>query len=129
MPELEARLDAVIRRSQHPGAVRSQRPELNLDTMEVSQAKSVAFANPVQHLARLIRESPKVVTVFVRERASDELPDSDTCAYIYNLRRIIDRPSTCPAATPVPGYCLRIRAGIAAQRLCITWLATQRSAY
>ncbi|GIS18602.1 MAG: hypothetical protein CM15mP120_05180 [Pseudomonadota bacterium] len=58
----------------------------------------VAIANTFNILHVLIRESPKVVTGFVREELwGDEPPDSDTLrSHIYNLRRIIDRPFEVP---------------------------------
>ena len=115
MPELEARLEAVIRRSQHlekefhVGGL-----TLNLDTMEVVRDEQpLTLSRTLFNILHvLIRESPKVVTraALERELWGDEPPDSDTLrSHIYNLRRIIDRPFDEPLlqTRQGQGYCLR----------------------
>ncbi len=115
MPELEARLDAVIRRSQHlereytVGGL-----QLNLDTMEVVRDdQPLTLSRTLFNILHvLIRESPKVVTraALERELWGDEPPDSDTLrSHIYNLRRVIDRPfdQALLHTRQGQGYCLR----------------------
>ena len=102
MPELEARLDAVIRRSQHlEKQYEVSGLKLNLDTMEVARdGQNLLLSRTLFNILHvLIRESPKVVTraALEKELWGDEPPDSDTLrSHIYNLRRIIDRPFEVP---------------------------------
>ena len=115
MPELEARLDAVIRRSQHLEREFSIADlKLNLDTMEVTrQEQSLTLSKTLFNILYiLMRESPKVVTraYLEKELWGDEPPDSDTLrSHIYNLRRIIDRPFNEPLlqTRQGQGYCLK----------------------
>ena len=115
MPELEARLDAVIRRSQHlEKQYEVSGLKLNLDTMEVSrEGQNLLLSRTLFNILHvLIRESPKVVTraSLEKELWGDEPPDSDTLrSHIYNLRRIIDRPFEVPLlqTRQGQGYCLR----------------------
>ena len=115
MPELEARLDAVIRRSQHLEREFSIADlKLNLDTMEVTrQEQSLTLSRTLFNILYiLMRESPKVVTraYLEKELWGDEPPDSDTLrSHIYNLRRIIDRPFNEPLlqTRQGQGYCLK----------------------
>ena len=115
MPELEARLDAVIRRSQHLEREFSIADlKLNLDTMEVTrQEQSLTLSRTLFNILYiLMRESPKVVTraYLEKELWGDEPPDSDTLrSHIYKLRRIIDRPFNEPLlqTRQGQGYCLK----------------------
>lgn len=115
MPELEARLDAVIRRSQHlEKQYEVSGLKLNLDTMEVVRdGQNLLLSRTLFNILHvLIRESPKVVTraALEKELWGDEPPDSDTLrSHIYNLRRIIDRPFELPLlqTRQGQGYCLR----------------------
>lgn len=115
MPELEARLDALIRRSQHlEREYEVDGLRLNLDTMEVVRdGTPLALSRTLFNILQvLIRESPKVVSraSLERELWGDEPPDSDTLrSHIYNLRRIIDRPFEQPLlhTRQGQGYCLR----------------------
>jgi DNA-binding response OmpR family regulator len=115
MPELEARLEAVIRRSQHlEKEYHVSGLTLNLDTMEVVRDEQpLTLSRTLFNILHvLIRESPKVVTraALERELWGDEPPDSDTLrSHIYNLRRIIDRPFDEPLlqTRQGQGYCLR----------------------
>ena len=102
MPELEARLVALIRR---------QRGELDesiytvhdliLDTrtMQVTRQNQIIHLSPtcLRILRILMRESPKLVTreQLEKELWGDLIPDSDTLrSHIYKLRKAIDKPFT-----------------------------------
>ena len=116
MQELEARLEAVIRRSlnlEKEYAIADL--TMNMDTMEVRRGESLLPLSKTLFniLHVLIRESPKVVTrsTLEKELWGDEPPDSDTLrSHIYNLRRIIDRPFDSPLlqTRQGQGYCLRV---------------------
>ena len=64
MPELEARLDAVIRRSQHLERVFHRRFETQSRYYGGDETGTVtnAIQNPLQHTLYFNAESPKVVT-------------------------------------------------------------------
>ncbi|MDF1583852.1 MAG: response regulator transcription factor [Methyloprofundus sp.] len=100
MPELEARLNALIRRQR--GALDKaiyQVHDLQLDTrtMQVTRQGQAIHLSPtcLRILRILMRESPSLVT---REQLEKELwgdltPDSDTLrSHIYKLRKAIDKP-------------------------------------
>lgn len=100
MPELEARILALIRRERGEldKAIYSVHDlEFNIRSMQVTRAgKSIQLSPTCLRILRiLMRESPKLVT---REQIEHELwgdfvPDSDTLrSHLYKLRRAIDKP-------------------------------------
>jgi DNA-binding response OmpR family regulator len=98
MPELEARVEAIIRRSKGL-AKRYQIGELSLDaeTFEVRRGDTAIQLSKTlfEILKILMRESPRVVSrnTLERELWGDDLPDSDALrSHLYNLRRLVDRP-------------------------------------
>ena len=100
LEELEARLQALVRRAQPPAASeRLQVADLTLDqgTFEVHRAGQLLSLTPtcVRLLALFMRESPRLVTRAQMEAVlwGDDVPDSDALrAHIYALRNVIDKP-------------------------------------
>ncbi|GIS96907.1 MAG: hypothetical protein CM1200mP24_01910 [Gammaproteobacteria bacterium] len=102
LPELEARIEAVVRRARGL-AVEYTIDDLilNAETMLVSRAgKELKLTKRLFDILRvLMRESPKVVTreQLERELGGDEPPDSDSLrSHLYNLRQIVDKPFDIP---------------------------------
>ena len=100
MPELEARLNALIRRQRgelDESVYTVHDLELDTRTMRVTRQGRVLHLSPtcLRILRILMRESPHLVT---RERLERELwgeltPDSDTLrSHVYKLRKAIDKP-------------------------------------
>ncbi|MCF7971450.1 MAG: response regulator transcription factor [Methylococcaceae bacterium] len=100
MPELEARLNALIRRQRGElDQAVYQVHDLQLDTrtMQITRQGQAIHLSPtcLRILRILMRESPNLVT---REQLEKELwgdltPDSDTLrSHIYKLRKAIDKP-------------------------------------
>lgn len=99
LEELEARLQALARRTRHSAANRLQVADLtlDLDTLEAHRAGTLLGLTPIgiKLLTLLMRESPRVVTRRQVEQAlwGDDPPDSDAVrAHIYALRTAIDKP-------------------------------------
>jgi DNA-binding response OmpR family regulator len=99
LEELEARLQALVRRTRHSTTNRLQVADLvlDLDTLEAHRAGHLLSLTPIgiKLLTLLMRESPRVVTRRQVEQAlwGDEPPDSDAVrAHVYALRTAIDRP-------------------------------------
>jgi DNA-binding response OmpR family regulator len=104
MPELEARVLALIRRERgdlDSAIYNIHDLEFNTRSMQVTRAgKSIQLSPTCLRILRiLMRESPKLVT---REQMEHELwgdfvPDSDTLrSHVYKLRKAIDRPFDVP---------------------------------
>lgn len=100
MPELEARLNALIRRERgelDEAVYQIHDLTLNTDTMQVKRRDQIIQLSPtcLRILRILMRESPNLVT---REQLEQELwgeliPDSDTLrSHLYKLRKKIDKP-------------------------------------
>jgi len=100
MPELEARLNALIRRQRGElDEAIYQVADLRLDTrtMQVTRQNQIIQLSPtcLRILRILMRESPKLIS---REQLEKELwgdltPDSDTLrSHVYKLRKAIDKP-------------------------------------
>lgn len=115
LPELEARIDALVRRNRGL-EVRYQIGDLELDaeTMTATRASTTLHLSKTlfEILRILMRESPKVVSrdTLERELWGDDLPDSDALrSHMYNLRRIVDRPFDKPLleTRTGQGYCIR----------------------
>jgi DNA-binding response OmpR family regulator len=99
LEELEARLQALVRRAQQGAANRLQVVDLtlDLDTLEARRGGHLLNLTPIgiKLLALLMRESPRVVARRQVEQAlwGDDPPDSDAVrAHIYALRTAIDKP-------------------------------------
>jgi len=115
LPELVARLDAMVRRQR--GVTSSYTVgdlQLNLDTMEASrEGKALKLSRTLFDILRiLMREYPKVVTraAVEQELWGDDLPDSDTLrSHLYNLRQVVDKPFAEPIIETLPGRGYRIR--------------------
>ena len=118
MPELEARIHAIVRR-RSGGAATANRyviGDLTLDVAaaEVTRAGRRIRLSPKQFdiLRLLMRESPHVVTREALERSlwGDDVPDSDALrSHLYNLRRLVDKGFDHELIETVPGMGLRIR--------------------
>ena len=116
MPELEARMVALIRRERGEldEAVYSIHDlSLNTRTMQVVRKDHVIHLSPtcLRILRILMRESPSLVT---REQLEHELwgeltPDSDTLrSHLYKLRKAIDKPFDQPLLETQQGVGFRI---------------------
>jgi DNA-binding response OmpR family regulator len=117
MPELVARLEALIRRGRGIASVYTVDDlTMNLDTMEVRRGGlDIKLSRTMFDILRiLLRESPKVVPreTLERELWGDDLPDSDTLrSHLYNLRRAVDKPFAHPMVETLAGRGYRIRPG------------------
>ncbi len=115
MPELVARIDALIRRRRGVASVYTVGElTMNLDTMEVSRGGTeIKLSRTLFDILRiLLRESPRVVPreTIERELWGDDLPDSDTLrSHLYSLRRAVDRPFETPLIETLTGRGYRIR--------------------
>jgi len=100
MPELEARIIALIRRERgelDAAVYKIHDLSLNTRTMQVARKGHIIHLSPtcLRILRILMRESPSLVT---REQLEHELwgeltPDSDTLrSHLYKLRKAIDKP-------------------------------------
>ncbi|THF61564.1 response regulator transcription factor [Pseudothauera rhizosphaerae] len=115
LPELAARIEAVLKRS-HGGARRELSIgdlHYDLDTLEVSRAGTVLHPGPIglKLLAVLMRKSPAVVRREVLEEAlwGDSPPDSDALrSHIHALRQQIDKPFDRPLLHTVHGIGYRL---------------------
>lgn len=100
LPELEARLAALIRRRRGAANRRILRvADLSFDTetLEVRRGETKIELNPTTRsiLLLLMQESPRVVSKrrLEYEIWSDDVPDGDALrSHIYHLRTAIDRP-------------------------------------
>jgi len=109
--ELEARLEALVRRSRGGTAsaiLRVGDLELDPSTLSVSRGgRAIQLARiPLRILEILMRQSPRVVPreEIEREIWGDEPPDSDALrAHVHLLRTAIDRPFQRPLLRTVRG--------------------------
>lgn len=116
LPELHARVEAVLRRSQPARGTRLQVADLlfDLDTLQVTRQGQRIRLNPIglKLLERLMKSSPNVVR---RENLQeilwgDDVPDSDSLrSHIHLLRQSVDKPFATPLIHTVHGigYCLK----------------------
>jgi DNA-binding response OmpR family regulator len=115
MPELVARIEALIRRGRGVASIYTVGElTMNLDTMEVRRGDTeIRLSRTLFDILKiLLRESPKVVPreTIERELWGDDLPDSDTLrSHLYNLRRAVDRPFDTPLIETLAGRGYRIR--------------------
>jgi len=115
LPELAARIEAVLKRSQGGGKRQLQVADLvyDLDTLEVSRAGTPIHPGPIglKLLAVLMQRSPAVVRREVLEEAlwGDAPPDSDSLrSHIHNLRQQIDKSFDSPLLHTVHGIGYRL---------------------
>ncbi|MEM7405001.1 MAG: response regulator transcription factor [Pseudomonadota bacterium] len=116
LQELEARLRAVMRRTQ--GGLDNdvlKVGDLTLDTgtLEVHRAGAEISLMPIglKMLTVLMRASPRVVTREDLERQvwGDVMPDSDALrSHLYNLRKAVDRPFDSQLVHTVHGAGYRV---------------------
>lgn len=116
LPELHARVEAVLRRSQAVTSTRLQVGDLSFDlnTLQVTRQGRRLKLNPIglKLLERLMKSSPHVVR---RESLQDllwgeDVPESDSLrSHIHLLRQIVDKPFALPLIHTIHGigYCLK----------------------
>lgn len=116
LPELLARVEAVLRRSHSQIGNQLTVFDLSydLDTLQVVRQGKILKLNPIglKLLEKLMKSSPHVVR---RESLQellwgDDLPDSDSLrSHIHLLRQIIDKPFATPLIHTIHGigYCLK----------------------
>jgi DNA-binding response OmpR family regulator len=118
LPELDARLKALLRRSRHETVdCVLAFGELRLDTStgQVSRAGQALALTPTAYkiLAALMRNAPKLMTreSLEREVWGDNPPDSDALrTHIHALRHIMDKPFSKPLLVTMPGVGYRLDA-------------------
>ncbi len=116
MPELDARINAMLRRAS--GEMTSQVLRvadltLNTGTYEAERAGTSLTLTPIclKLLIALMKASPKVISRRDLERAvwDDIVPDSDALrSHLYNLRKVIDKPFEQPLLHTVQGLGYRL---------------------
>jgi DNA-binding response OmpR family regulator len=115
MPELVARIEALIRRGRGVSAAYNVGElSMDLDTMSVFRGDTeIPLSRTLFDILKiLLREHPKVVPreTIERELWGDDLPDSDTLrSHLYNLRKAVDRPFTEPLIETLAGRGYRVR--------------------
>lgn len=116
MPELEARIIALIRRERgelDESVYTIHDLSFDIRTMQVKRQGQLIHLSPtcLRILRILMRESPNMVT---REQLEQELwgeltPDSDTLrSHLYKLRKAIDRPFAKPLLETHQGIGFRL---------------------
>jgi len=114
MPELVARIDALIRRQRGvESSYTVGELTLNVDTMEVTRAgQAIRLSRTLFDILRiLMREAPKVVPrqSLERELWGDDPPDSDALrSHLYTLRKAIDKPFDRPLLHTIAGAGYRL---------------------
>jgi DNA-binding response OmpR family regulator len=114
--ELEARLRAILRRSQRTNAsdiLRVGDLVLNTGTLEVRRQQQTITLMPIglRLLSALMKASPNVVSREELEQYvwGDIMPDSDALrSHLYNLRKAIDRNFATPLLHTVHGAGYRL---------------------
>ena len=115
LPELVARIDALIRRDRGvTNTLEVGELRMNLDTLQAWRGDTeIKLSGTLFNILKiLMRESPNVVTRAALEREvwGDDLPDSDTLrSHLYNLRRAVDRPFPTALVETLAGRGYRIR--------------------
>ena len=111
LPELEARVQALIRRKRgqvSPEMLQVGDLALDTGTLRVRRAGKDIVLSPIglKILTVLMRSAPRVVSrrEVEREVWGDILPDSDTLrSHIYNLRKLIYKPFDKPLLHTIQG--------------------------
>lgn len=117
LPELQARVEALVRRDRREVAANVLRVadlELDVARLQARRAGEPLKLSPTAFriLRILMRESPKVVS---REQLEQELwgdlvPDSDALrSHLYNLRKAVDKPYDMKLLETLPGVGFSIR--------------------
>jgi DNA-binding response OmpR family regulator len=116
LPELQARIEAVLRRSQAGLDHRLRVADLSYDlhTLEVTRQGKPLKLNPIgfKILEKLMKSSPNVIRRESLQESlwGDAVPDSDSLrSHIHLLRQTIDKPFDRPLLHTVHGigYCLK----------------------
>ena len=117
LPELAARIEAVLKRGRAGGRRQLRVADLSydLDTLEARRAGQPLKIGPIglKLLAVLMQKSPAVATREALESAlwGDTPPDSDSLrSHIHALRQQIDRPFPKPLLHTVHGIGFRLAA-------------------
>jgi len=115
LPELAARIEAVLRRSRGGGRRLLKVADLSydLDTLEVMRGGQALRIGPtgLKLLAILMQKSPAIVPRETLESAlwGDIPPDSDSLrSHIHGLRQLIDKPFPQPLLHTVHGIGYRL---------------------
>ncbi|MCB1892864.1 MAG: response regulator transcription factor [Rhodocyclaceae bacterium] len=118
LPELAARIEAVLKRTRAGGRRLLKVADLtyDLDTLEVTRAGQPLKIGPfaLKLLAVLMQKSPAVATREALEAAlwGDAPPDSDSLrSHIHTLRQQIDKPFPRPLLHTVHGVGFRLAEG------------------
>lgn len=115
--ELEVRLEALVKRSQHQGASRLLQVadlQYDPDTMSATREGQALELNPIQRklLESLLLNTHRVVSREELETLiwGDELPDNDVLrTHIYHLRNIVDKPFAVKLIHTVHGAGYRLQ--------------------
>ncbi len=116
LPELLARVEAVLHRSQPAQGNRLQVADLTFDlaTLQVSRQGKKLKLSPIglKLLERLMKSSPHVVRREILQDIlwGDDAPDSDSLrSHVHLLRQAIDKPFAIPLIHTIHGigYCLK----------------------
>lgn len=116
LPELDARLKALVRRSRHEHVEYVlEFGELRLDTStgKVSRAGRALALTPTEYkiIAALMKEAPRLLTREALERAvwDDDPPDSDALrTHIHALRQVLDKSFGYQMLITLPGTGYRL---------------------
>lgn len=115
--ELEVRMEALVKRSQHLGLSRLLQVadlEYDPDSLVATRAGQVLELNPIQRklLEALMLNSHRVVTREELESLiwGDEVPDTDVLrTHIYHLRNVVDKPFALKLIQTVHGAGYRLQ--------------------
>jgi DNA-binding response OmpR family regulator len=116
LPELHARVEAVLRRSQSAMENRLQVSDLvyDMNSLKVTRQGISLKLSPIglKLLETLMKRSPHVVRREILEELlwGEDLPGSDSLrSHIHTLRQTIDKPFTAPLLHTVHGigFCLK----------------------
>jgi DNA-binding response OmpR family regulator len=115
LPELAARIEAVLKRTQNRGKRELRVADLryNLDTLEVTRAGQPLHPGPIglKLLAILMQRSPAVVRHEVLEEAlwGDSPPESASLrTHVHQLRQHVDKPFATALLQTVHGIGYRL---------------------
>ncbi len=119
LPELDARLQALIRRQRgeiDEKTIAVGDLHMNTRTMEVRREGKLLKLTPTgfKILKILMRESPQIITreSLERELWGDMVPDSDTLrSHLYQLRKTVDKPFNAEMIRTQQGVGIKLVAG------------------